>query len=177
MTSSVPTPKVGVFLALTFEDQIFKDYHDPSDLMIQNIIMGLRSDGSFGFIGGMVEPGETEMQALIRECLEEANIDITDVVEEIERVNTHIMDKGMFHAVVHHLRISKDEAINIMRGFVDASHVFTETAGLVSVPVVSGSTFPNNSFMPSISSDFKVIGKNINSDGLQMWGNYIASKN
>ncbi|MDE8559260.1 NUDIX hydrolase [Pantoea vagans] len=42
----------------------------------QNVLLQLRTDGSWGLPGGLLEPGESLEQTAIREVKEETNIDI-----------------------------------------------------------------------------------------------------
>ncbi len=55
------------------------------------------------FVGGKVEPGETKQEALVRECREELDVEITvgtvfmDVVHEYPDLTVHLT---LFHAAI-----------------------------------------------------------------------------
>lgn len=169
---------MGVFLALTFEDKLYKDYAaaDPAirDSSFQNLIITLREDGYFGFLGGTADGNETELQALQRECKEEGNLDITWLMAilppgSFDRVCEHTLNDG-FKVILYHAKITKAIAKTIIRDSVNAEHFFTETAGLNSVVIHSTSLFSRNQFLSCMPEEFMEIGKIIQSEILQRWG-------
>jgi hypothetical protein len=174
-------PKMGVFLALTFGDAIYSNYPginaDLKHTPINNLIITLREDGYFGFLGGTADEGETELQALMRECKEEGNVDLADLIAEaymatgspIDRVCEHTLPDG-FKVILYHIRITKQIAKKVIRNSVDAEHFFTETAGLNSVAIHSKSSFAKNAFLSCMREEFVEIGKIIRSEILQEWG-------
>lgn len=174
-------PKFGVFLALTFGDAIYRDYPaancDIKHAPFHNMIITLREDGYFGFLGGTAEDGETELQALTRECKEEGNLDLAEVIAEahmttnrlIDRVCEHTLGDG-FKVILYHIRITKEIAKKVLRNAVDAEHFFTETAGLNSVVIHSKSSFHKNAFLSCMREEFVELAKIIGSDVLEDWG-------
>lgn len=175
-------PKMGVFLALTFSDAIYCDYPgynaDLKYAAVNNMIITLREDGYFGFLGGTADEGETELQALARECKEEGNLNLAEQIaashsyhgHKFDRVCEHILPDG-FKVILYHLRISKQQAKQILRDASDAEHFFTETAGLCSVAITDRSKFMKNNFLSCMREEFVQLGKLIQSDILQDWGN------
>lgn len=172
---------MGVFLALTFEDEIYKDYaHVESAIRnhrFQNLLITLREDGHFGFLGGTADEGETELQALVRECHEEGNVDVAWLMSymptgSFNRVCEHTLNDG-FKVILYHCRITKQVAKNIIRKSVDAEHFFTETAGIVSIAIHNKSAFHQNKFLSCMGDEFKEVAKLINSNILETWGNLI----
>lgn len=174
-------PRFGVFLALTFEDEIYKDYpvvcKSIQDHKFQNLLITLREDGYFGFLGGSANEGETELQALVRECKEEGNIDLVWLLSvlppnALTRSCEHTLHDG-YNVILYHLQITKQIAKNIIRNSVNAPHFFTETAGIVSVAIHNKSSFHGNKFLSCMSDEFKEIAKLIDSTILDTWGNLI----
>jgi hypothetical protein len=172
---------MGVFLALTFEDEIYKDYPAVCETIrnhkFQNLLITLREDGHFGFLGGSVDDSETELQALVRESKEEGNIDLPWLLscvsaDSFNRVCEHTLNDG-YKVILYHLKITKQLAKNIIRNSVEAPHFFTETAGIVSVAIHNKSRFYQNTFLSCMNDEFREIGKLIESNILQTWGNLI----
>ncbi len=69
----------AVFLVLRYEDQV---------LLSQRKNTG-HEDGNYGLVSGHIERGETAEQALIREVMEETNLDISESNLEI----VHVMQR------------------------------------------------------------------------------------
>jgi 8-oxo-dGTP pyrophosphatase MutT (NUDIX family) len=161
----------GVFLALTFEDAIYKEYiglPEPiTNLVVQNLIITLREDGFFGFIGGSADPGESELQCLARECKEEGNIDISEL--DLTYVSSHSLQDG-FRVVLYHAVITKHHAIRIIKASAQAEHFFNETAGLVSVSCHEKSQFYKNNFLALVKPQIGEIGKLLNDPTMIQWG-------
>lgn len=59
----------------------------------------MRWDASFGFVGGKVDPGETLVQAAIRETMEEVGTVITE--EQLTLMCSHEMKDGQLHQNTH----------------------------------------------------------------------------
>lgn len=171
-------PHLGVFLALTFCDEIYRDYPginaDLKYTPINNMIITLREDGYFGFLGGSADFGENEIQTLARECKEEGNLSIawlrSQILEEdFVRVCEHTLLDG-FKVILYHARITKAIAKVILKNSSDAAHFFTETAGLNSVAIHSKSSFAKNAFLSCMKEEFVELGKLIGCEVLIGWG-------
>lgn len=166
--------KFGVFLALTFEDTIYQGYtYVPKEVQerkFQNLLITLREDGYFGFIGGTADPGESEVQALARECMEEGCIDLSALVPyyALTRISEHLLDDG-FRVILYHMAVSKEIAKNLIAGVADADHFFTETAGFVSVACHKKSKFNHNNFLPLVKLQLGELGRLIDDKTLQVW--------
>lgn len=165
------TKPFGVFLALTFPSQIYKDYPNVSPEVqartFQNLIITLREDGYFGFIGGSADSGETELECLARECFEEGHIDINEL--ELTRVSSHNLSDG-FAVVLYHAEITMHGAIRILKEAAQAEHFFSETAGLVSVAVHEKSHFYKNNFLDLVKPQIGEIGLLLNDPTMIAWG-------
>jgi ADP-ribose pyrophosphatase YjhB (NUDIX family) len=161
----------GVFLALTFDAKIYEHYVglDPTikNTSFQNLIIALREDGHFGFIGGSANSGESELEALARECKEESNIDTSKL--NLTRVCEHVLSDN-YIVILYHAQITIEEAKDILRNVVDAEHFFSETAGLNSVVLHTNSGFFKNNFLSCVKKEFVHIAKLIHSDVLERWG-------
>jgi len=164
--------RFGVFLALTFEDTIYKDYdHVPKEVQerkFQNLLITLREDGYFGFIGGTADPGESELECLARECYEEGNLLLNFDSAMPTRVSEHALSDG-FRVILYHLAITKEEAKSIIKWSAEADHFFTETAGFVSVACINRSHFNHNNFLPLVKLQLGELGRLINDKTLQTW--------
>jgi hypothetical protein len=163
---------MGVFLALTFADKIYENYIDVNSsiqqLTFQNLIITLRQDGYFGFLGGYANFDEDELSALARECKEEGNIDISKL-NNLSRICEHVLRKD-FKVILYHAQITKQEAKEIIRNSVDAEHFFTEVSGLNSIALIPTSSFAKNNFKTSVKEEFTAIAEIIQSDILKNWG-------
>lgn len=162
----------GSFLALTFKDKIYRDYvnvkQEVRDLEVQNLVISLREDGYFGFVGGTAEKGETEIETLARECKEEANIDIF-ALERLTKVSEYALPDG-FVVKLFHAEISKEEALNVILQSAFSEHFLTETAGLVSIACRKNSAFMKNAFLPLMGKQFVDLGILLDDEVLKSWG-------
>ena len=68
-----------------------------SKIALMGVVM--RWDGSFGFVGGKVDQGETLLDAVIRETMEEVGTAITE--EQLTLMCTHEMEDGNSHQNTH----------------------------------------------------------------------------
>lgn len=89
----------------------------------------LRWDGSLGFVGGLVDPGETILQAVLREAGEEVGY----VPEEsnVVLVCSHRMvsDRRTQNTHLFACKVGKDEIYAIRQRACTAEHGATESAG------------------------------------------------
>ena len=168
---TTPHTPFGAFLALTFEDKLFENFQGVSkevqDSTFQNLLITLREDGYFGYLGGGANPGETELECLARECMEEGGVDTSKL--ELTRVCEHMLHDN-FLVVLYHAKITKQQAREIIANSAMAEHFFTETAGLCSVALHDKTRFYRNNFLSSVKQQFVELGKLIKSDVLVSWG-------
>ena len=120
--------KTAVFAAITTKSQLYRNYEHVDALtktsMIDSVIMMMRWDGTIGFIGGGVDEGETEREALFREVKEEIGYDLKDdtiltpLTVDFTSNNTCVK---MFHIVV-----SEDTYKEILGSQHKATHGLAE---------------------------------------------------
>lgn len=102
----------------------------------------VRWDGSFGFVGGKVDPGETLLEAAKRESWEEINHRPKD--EELKLVCSHSMVHGSFEQNTHlyACEVTPEKLYEIRRQSGESVHGQVESAGFVAVHMVKNA--PNN---------------------------------
>jgi len=87
------------------------------------VLMNMRKDGRWGFPGGVVEENETVLQAAIRECKEEIDVDIDE--SALQYGGNHLVRDGL----TSHFFVSK-VSYETLIGMLDlalsgnASHCF-----------------------------------------------------
>lgn len=86
----------------------------------------LRWNGTFGFVGGMLEQGETLEEAVIRESLEEVGV-VVDVSELIPLCSHAVNDEFNTHAFT--CLVTKDELYKIQQAASGAQDFKAETCG------------------------------------------------
>jgi len=96
----------------------------------------VRWDGSFGFVGGKVDPGETLLEAAKRESWEEINHTPKD--GDLKLVCSHSMVDGKFVQNTHlyACEVTPEELYNIRRKSGESVHGQVESAGFVAVHMV-----------------------------------------
>jgi ADP-ribose pyrophosphatase YjhB (NUDIX family) len=96
----------------------------------------VRWDGSFGFVGGKVDPGETLIEAAKRESLEEINHQPKD--DDLKLVCSHSMVHGNFKQNTHlyACEVSPEKLYDIRRKSGESVHGQVESAGFVVVHMV-----------------------------------------
>ncbi|GBG14462.1 DNA mismatch repair protein MutT [Novimethylophilus kurashikiensis] len=90
----------------------------------------LRWDGSFGTMGGKVDPGESLYEALCREAVEEASFEIGHD-DDVRPLATYLDDEWHMHSYCLELPYSRLEAARESASMVGRS---PEVAGAVIVP-------------------------------------------
>lgn len=102
----------------------------------------VRWDGSFGFVGGKVDAGESLIEAAKRESMEEINHRPKD--EDLKLVCSHSMVHGKFEQNTHlyACEVTPEKLYEIRRQSGESVHGQVESAGFVAVHMVKNS--PNN---------------------------------
>ena len=101
--------------------------------------MTSRYDSTQGFIGGMVDPGETILQAAVRECKEEAGYDVD--ASRLHLVCTHKIRDNM-NAHLYACSVSVEEMYEIQRLALSARDARIEAGGFI-VHHIHSDTFQN----------------------------------
>lgn len=117
--------------------QPYKDYHHAGrklkQLKTTYVLMMGRSDGTLGFIGGMVEEGESLEEAAYRETYEEVHYKINPY--KLMPVTTYnIFTDFNAHLFAYDCE-NLEELKQIYRQSVEAEHFISETTGLIFVPM------------------------------------------
>lgn len=96
----------------------------------------VRWDGSFGFVGGKVDPGETLIEAAKRESWEEINHQPED--GDLKLVCSHSMVHGKFEQNTHlyACEVTPEKLYDIRRKSGESVHGQVESAGFVVVHMV-----------------------------------------
>ena len=96
----------------------------------------VRWDGSFGFVGGKVDAGETLLEAAKRESMEEINYTPAD--GDLKLVCSHSMVHGKFEQNTHLFacRVTPKQIYEIRRNSTTSVHAQVESAGFVVVHMV-----------------------------------------
>lgn len=122
--------KQGVFVALTAESQLYKNYDDPSmtpeyrSRYFPVVLMSFRWDGQLGFPGGFLESGEALIDVARRELLEEAGLHGNF---DLQPVCSHEADRIVVHLYHHHLgKVDNDFLASLIRNGSDSEHVISE---------------------------------------------------
>lgn len=122
--------KQGVFVALTAESQLYKNYDDPTmtpeyrERYFPVVLMCLRWDGRLGFPGGFLEQGESLLDVANRELMEEVGF---WGALDLEPLCSHETDKIVVHC--YHLHFGKrdnDFLISFLQSSLRSDHVISE---------------------------------------------------
>lgn len=105
-----------------------------ADVRIPMAFALLRWDGTFGTIGGKVDPGESLRTALAREALEEANFSLPQDVE-VEALGTFKYDSWHIHSFC--LELSYTDLLSVRAKASAFAHASPEVAGFNIVPAVN----------------------------------------
>lgn len=169
-----PDKKNAVFLAIYVEEfapwKYFKD--QTREIRCPGVIMVDRWDGRSGFPGGTAEPGESLLEALMREIKEEIGINIKpDKVHGIAshewKIVTHlyglkVTEMEFFHLFYHILNNFSRSILLHSYEEPDTSHFMSEITGIKIVPLVEHhgkgiNKFMENSFAGSSDLELKII--------------------
>ena len=98
----------------------------------------MRWDGSFGFVGGKVDEGETLTQGVIREVMEEVGTQIKE--EQLTLLCSHEMKDGDFHQHTHLYlcKVTPCDIYAIQKGSTKSLHGAVEASGFNVVHMVNG---------------------------------------
>uniref|UniRef100_A0A7S4URW4 U8 snoRNA-decapping enzyme n=2 Tax=Guillardia theta TaxID=55529 RepID=A0A7S4URW4_GUITH len=97
--------------------------------------MQVRFDGKLGFFGGIVEPGESMQQALVRELREELNYVASPNLEGFEHVVSHEVPSERMRAHFYAKEVTTEEFFEVERNAHKALHFGSETLGVFRAPL------------------------------------------
>lgn len=166
--------KQAVFLAIYVEAispwKYFND--DIRHLQCPAVIMIDRWDGRMGFPGGTVNPGESLMNALVREIKEEVGIRVKP--EQVHPIVTHdshlvthfyglkVLEAEFLHIYYHILNNFSRSILLHAYEEGDESHFMSEITGIKIVPLIQHKNkginrFMENSFAGTTREDLKIL--------------------
>lgn len=99
------------------------------------VLMLMRWDGCIGFPGGTVDPGETLMQALVREAKEEINFNL-DPERATPLCSLAHLD-GVRHIHCYEYPCVQPELLSVMTNAMNAEHFLAECQGCFAVQVAN----------------------------------------
>lgn len=119
------------------------------------VLMQLRFDGYIGFPGGLVDPGEDNLEGLNRELVEEINLDLSKhKVKPEDYVISHYSISKRICLHFYALEIPLNELIELERNALFSKDYGTEVLGTIRVPLYTMGdsyrgfpVFLNNSFI------------------------------
>lgn len=138
--SNPENKKQAVFVALTSESQVWKNYEGVSEeikkTVVPLVLMLQRWDGKQGFIGGEVEEGESLKEAVGRECFEEIGLMLNDSeLESAKLVSSHQTDKRVTHLMT--IPISPELMKEAVEGFSKAEHFMSEIIAVMPIHFIN----------------------------------------
>ncbi len=124
----------GAFVAMYCREvRPYLNYDRPiecaRDQAFPYILMQLRWDGAFGFPGGKVDPGETLIEACVREADEEINAQIPP--SELELICSHMEEGGDFAAHLFAREVTVDGLHEAIRRSWTAKDADAEACGVI----------------------------------------------
>ncbi len=130
----------AVFIALTSEIQVWKDYEGLSEVLkktlVPVVLMVQRWDGLQGFAGGEVEEGESLKDAVERECFEEIGLMLNDSeLESAKLVSSHQTEKQVTHLMT--ISISPELMQEAVKGFSKAEHFMSEIIAVMPIHFIN----------------------------------------
>lgn len=166
--------KNAVFLAIYVESispwKYFKD--DMQHIKCPALIMIDRWDGRMGFPGGTLNPGETLIEALIREIKEEIGITVKPnqlhpIASHENRLVTHLFGLKVLEAeflhIYYHILNNFSRSI-LLHAYEegDKSHFMSEITGIKIVPLIQHENkginrFLENAFAGATFEDLKIL--------------------
>lgn len=130
----------AVFIALTTEIQVWKDYEGLSEeakkTVVPMVLMVQRWDGLKGFVGGEVEEGESLTDAVERECFEEIGLMLNNSeLKSAKLVSSHQTEKRVTHLMA--LSISPELMEEAIKGFKNAQHFMSEIIAVMPIHFIN----------------------------------------
>lgn len=122
------------------------------------LMMQLRYDGKFGFIGGLIEEGEDVIHGIVREVKEEINYNISQY-ERLEEFNIMYEKDLEIHTYIYNMDF--DIANNILVRQDKSEHFLYESFGIIFVPITDYENtgymeeFLNNNFSGTAKEELK----------------------
>ncbi|KAI5718204.1 hypothetical protein M8J77_017939 [Diaphorina citri] len=112
------------------DDKIFATYTARA-----NVLMQMRFDGYIGFPGGLVDAGESPLEALNRELNEEINLNPKYKVKDSDLVCIHYSQSKKIILHFYALQVEKTDVLEIEKGALTSHDYGVEVLGTVRVPL------------------------------------------
>ncbi|ADQ53047.1 nudix hydrolase [Aeromonas phage PX29] len=100
---------------------------DKKSVWAHKILLNVRWDSRFGFPGGMVDEGETLIEAAVRECKEEIGYTVNP--DHLLHLCTHKIPESGMHCHLYMCRVPEEELYVMQRSAMDAEHSRIEAFG------------------------------------------------
>lgn len=138
--SNPENQKEAIFIALTTESQVWKDYEGLSEevkkTVVPVVLMVQRWDGLQGFVGGEVEEGESLKDTVERECLEEIGFMLNDSeLKSAKIISSHQTEKQVTHLMT--LSISPELMEEAVKGSKNAKHFMSEIVAVMPIHFIN----------------------------------------